>query len=125
MSKQKERCPYCGQSWCGITGMTEGRKRCNSCRKVWASVPSTARDGVSCTALVGACDAEALAKRFHEAYERLAPQFGYETREDSAVPWEEVPEKNKALMRAVCAELLAPTVSSSAATPGERSTDVR
>lgn len=51
-------------------------------------------------------EADALAKRFHETYERLAPDFGYETRKDSAVPWENVPEKNKALMRAVCAELI-------------------
>lgn len=45
--------------------------------------------------------------RFHEAYERLAPNYGYKTREASAVPWEKVPASNKALMRAVCAELLA------------------
>jgi hypothetical protein len=51
--------------------------------------------------------AEALARRFHEAYERLAPQFGYETREASAKPWAEVPENNRQLMTAVCAELLA------------------
>lgn len=48
---------------------------------------------------------EALARRFHETYERLAPSFGYKTREASAVPWESVPEANKALMIAVCAEL--------------------
>jgi hypothetical protein len=50
---------------------------------------------------------EVLARRFHEAYERLAPQFGYETRKASAVPWESVPDQNKRLMIAVCAELLA------------------
>jgi hypothetical protein len=50
--------------------------------------------------------AEQLARLFHETYERLAPLFGYETREASAVPWEEVPESNKKLMIAVCAELL-------------------
>lgn len=50
--------------------------------------------------------AEALARQFHEAYERLAPSFGYTTREASAKPWVEVPEKNKRLMVAVCAELL-------------------
>jgi predicted kinase len=55
-------------------------------------------------------DAEALARRFHETYERLAPDFGYETRKASAVPWENVPEKNKNLMRAVCAELLKPSI---------------
>ena len=57
--------------------------------------------------LSGLCPtAEQLAKRFHEAYERLAPQFGYETRKESAVPWQDVPENNKRLMIAVCAEIL-------------------
>jgi len=51
--------------------------------------------------------AEELAQRFHEAYERLAPSFGYRTREASAKPWSEVPEQNRALMVAVCAEILA------------------
>jgi hypothetical protein len=49
---------------------------------------------------------EQLAARFHEAYERLAPSHGYETRKQSAVPWDSVPEQNKRLMIAVCAELL-------------------
>jgi hypothetical protein len=51
--------------------------------------------------------ADRIARRFHEAYERLAPAHGYETRKASAVPWDDVPEQNKALMRAVIAELLA------------------
>lgn len=51
--------------------------------------------------------AEAMAQRFHEAYERLAPGFGYETRKESAVPWDEVPLRNKRLMIAVCRELAA------------------
>jgi hypothetical protein len=55
-------------------------------------------------------DAEKIAQRFHEAYERLAPSFGYKTREASAVAWEKVPENNRKLMIAVCAELFpAPT----------------
>lgn len=49
----------------------------------------------------------ALAKRFHEAYERLAPTFGYNTRAESALPWEQVPLNNRRLMVAVCDELLA------------------
>lgn len=51
-------------------------------------------------------EAECLAARFHEAYERLAPGFGYATREASAVPWSEVPEPNRGLMLAVAADLL-------------------
>jgi len=50
--------------------------------------------------------AEKLARRFHETYERLAPSFSYQTREASAKPWEEVPENNRRLMIAVCAEIL-------------------
>lgn len=50
--------------------------------------------------------AEDLARLFHETYERLAPGFGYETREASRTTWELVPEQNKRLMIAVCAELL-------------------
>lgn len=50
--------------------------------------------------------AEGIAKAFHESYERQAPKHGYETREDSAKPWEEVPEQNKGLMVAVVEDLL-------------------
>ena len=46
-----------------------------------------------------------LARRFHEAYEHLAPSFGYKTRPESAKPWEDVPEQTRALMEAVCQEL--------------------
>jgi len=52
-------------------------------------------------------DAESVAQLFHEAYERLAPAFGYETRSETRVPWQDVPERNKRLMIAVTAEVLA------------------
>lgn len=46
---------------------------------------------------------EAIARRFHESYERLAPSYGYETREDTK---EFDPEsKNGRLMTAVCGEI--------------------
>ena len=54
------------------------------------------------------CDCESpedMAKKFHEAYERLAPEFGYATKKDSAVHWDYVPKENKNLMIAVCKEL--------------------
>jgi hypothetical protein len=57
---------------------------------------------------------EELARAFHETYERLAPSHGYETRRESAVPWEDVPENNKNLMIAVCEELLNGILASSA-----------
>jgi hypothetical protein len=47
-----------------------------------------------------------VAKAFHESYERQAPNFGYKTREASAVPWEDVPAQNQDLMRAVIKDLL-------------------
>jgi hypothetical protein len=50
-------------------------------------------------------DPESIARAFHETYERLAPSFGYETREASAKPWGQVPENNRALMTAVAAEV--------------------
>ncbi len=47
-----------------------------------------------------------LAQLFHETYERLAPEYGYRTREASAKPWHEVPQQNRELMIATCAEVL-------------------
>lgn len=44
---------------------------------------------------------ERIAARFHEVYELLAPDHGYETRSASAVPWADVPEPNRSLMIAV------------------------
>lgn len=49
---------------------------------------------------------ESIAKAFHNTYERLAPSFGYSTRKSSAVPWEEVPDNNKALMIATVREVM-------------------
>lgn len=51
-------------------------------------------------------DAEPIAKEFHAAYEGLAPFHGYETREASAKPWEEVPTNNRELMIATVDQLL-------------------
>lgn len=42
--------------------------------------------------------AEKIAKAFHESYEFYAPDFGYRTRKESAVPWDDVPSANKGLM---------------------------
>lgn len=49
---------------------------------------------------------ELLARLFHEAYERLAPDFGYRTRQESAVPWADVPETNRRLMISICASVV-------------------
>lgn len=50
--------------------------------------------------------AAGITREFHETYERLAPSHGYETRRASAVPWDEVPEQNRALMLAVVGDLI-------------------
>ena len=47
-----------------------------------------------------------IAKKFHQEYEALAPGFNYETRTASAKHWEDVPDNNKRLMRAVIRSLL-------------------
>jgi hypothetical protein len=49
---------------------------------------------------------EQIAREFHETYEMLAPEFGYRTRTESAVPWADVPSGNKALMIATVTRLL-------------------
>lgn len=48
--------------------------------------------------------AKALAEKFHNTYERLAPDFGYETREDTKQFDPESP--NGRLMIAVCKEVI-------------------
>ena len=50
--------------------------------------------------------AEYIAMRFHQNYERLAPNFGYETRKETAVPWRDVLPSNKNLMIATAKALL-------------------
>lgn len=51
-------------------------------------------------------DNERIARCFHEAYERLAPEFGYRTRDASAKPWAEVPAENRDLMIATVEALI-------------------
>lgn len=48
--------------------------------------------------------AEMMARRFHEAYERLAPQFGYDTRPETREL--DPGSKNGRLMIAVCSEII-------------------
>jgi hypothetical protein len=49
---------------------------------------------------------EKVAAEFHGAYERLAPEYNYTTRERSAKPWSHVPPNNKALMIATIQDLM-------------------
>ena len=50
--------------------------------------------------------AEMIAGVFHATYETLAPQHGYQTREASAVDWDDVPANNRALMIATVQNML-------------------
>jgi hypothetical protein len=52
----------------------------------------------------------ALAVHFHDTYERLAPWFGYDTRRESAVPWDAVPMPNRRLMVATVRVVLRETL---------------
>lgn len=49
---------------------------------------------------------EQLAEAFHRYYEAEAPRWGYKTRDDSAVPWAEVPEANRSLMLVTATRVL-------------------
>ena len=49
-------------------------------------------------------EAEQLARQFHDAYERLAPHYGYETRNDTRSFNPDSP--NGRLMIAVCGEII-------------------
>jgi len=51
-------------------------------------------------------DEEDLARAFHTIYERLAPLYGYETRKETAVSWDELQNPNKELMLATCREII-------------------
>lgn len=47
-----------------------------------------------------------LAELFHTVYEQVAPQFGYETRRETAVPWDELPHPHRQMMIAVASQVL-------------------
>jgi hypothetical protein len=49
---------------------------------------------------------EETAKRFHDAYEALAPMFRYSTRLESRKEWSELDESMRALMIAVVRNVL-------------------
>ena len=47
-----------------------------------------------------------LAVLFHSTYERLAPAFGWRTKKGCNVPFEQLPQRNQALMNATCQTVL-------------------
>ena len=52
------------------------------------------------------CLAEEVARKFHDNYEKLAPSYGYETKEETRKSWNDLPAKNKGLMIATAGEVL-------------------
>lgn len=51
--------------------------------------------------------AEAIARHFHDTYERLGPSFGWETQESARdKDFDELPQSNRDLMIATITELL-------------------
>lgn len=104
-----------------LAGMAPGR-RSFELERGWETLEHAAGTDMSahvkphqCVLLLGerdvlarlrGADPVAVAEMFHDAYERLAPDFGYETREASAKPWNEVPEQNRELMVATVKSVL-------------------
>ena len=48
---------------------------------------------------------ETIAREFHYAYERLAPDHDYRTRPESRTGWSRVPDSNRRLMKATVRSL--------------------
>lgn len=64
-------------------------------------------EALSKAALLDAlADAERIARLFHAAYETHAPSHGYETRKETSVPWDDLPENNRSLMVATVREVV-------------------
>ena len=70
------------------------------------SAPIPNPDSALVAALTTGRAAEYVAICFHSHYERLAPDFGYATRLDSAVSWAQVPEQNRRLMIATAGHVI-------------------
>ena len=51
-------------------------------------------------------EADHIARRFHDLYEELASEHGYETREDTRVDYDDLPVENRGLMISVVGRLI-------------------
>lgn len=51
---------------------------------------------------------EDVARQFHDTYERLAPDYAWETQVRSRVEWADLPNENRGLMLAVVEEVVGP-----------------
>jgi len=50
--------------------------------------------------------AEKLARKFHDEYERLAPEFGWKSQESCRKGFDELPESNRELMVEVARQVI-------------------
>lgn len=89
--KDIKKCPHC-DSKDGLFRCSLGALNCSNCMQ---HIEEDKQDPVAVN----------LAKKFHRYYEDLAPDFGYETREDTKDFDEH--SKNGKLMVAVCERILA------------------
>ena len=76
------------------------------CDSMFAHASAWAADRKRIEALEGATP-EQVARLFHDAYEELARDYNWETRPETAVPWDFLPESNRGLMMAVAERVLA------------------
>ena len=94
--------PDAAEQWANEQFLPEHPKDDLKNNPFWQEMVEAYRAGAAVTVTP-----EWLAQIFHAAYEQLAPDFGYRTREASAVPWAEVPEDNRRLMVATCEMVIA------------------
>jgi hypothetical protein len=81
-------CPHCGGEVDGIRVLTEAEIGRAPARGIAGRTPGE------------------IAHAFHDAYEALAPHFGYRTREATAKPWDEIPRVSQDLMVATVRAVL-------------------
>lgn len=51
-------------------------------------------------------NSEELAKFFHDEYDKLAPRYGWRTQISTQVTFDQLPDNNRALMVAVCEQVV-------------------
>jgi len=84
-------------------------KKINACAVASNAKYYKHKPEVNNSRLIDLLSAEQLAEKFHTLYEGFAPEYGYKTRDESAVQWADVPEQNKKLMIRVCRTILGRT----------------
>ena len=99
-------CDTCGKV--GTFGRRASQKRHKECNKEYQRQYHNHKNII--IRLMKENNWRELAERFHDTYERLAPNFGYETREDTKSFDPE--SKNGKLVIAVCEQVMKPLLAS-------------